>query len=139
MDEFANRLREDATRIRADVNPELERRIRASLESVTPEKAAPKRTPRPPLFWLASTLTGLAAAIALIVVINRPISEPAEAVVVQTPVMLPDLPRLPLKVRNAMTTSPLEQELSNLQSDLEKARRAVKEDVEKVYDPADTP
>ena len=108
MDEFANRLRDDAERIRADVSPELERRIRASLESVTPERPAPKHAPRPPLFWLASTLTGLAAAIALIVVVNRPVGEPEATIVVQSPpVTLPELPRLPLTVQNAMTTSPL--------------------------------
>jgi len=140
MDELANRLREDAEQIRADVSPALERRIHASLEAIKPEKPVEPPKPRTPLFWLVSSLTGLAAAVAVIAIVNRAPTDTAEPMIVQTPpVVMKDLPTLPLNVRNAMTTSPLERELTNLQSDLEKARRAVQEDVEKIYDPDDTP
>ena len=42
MDKLAERLREDAARIEVTVTPELEARIRASLEGVAEEQCQPQ-------------------------------------------------------------------------------------------------
>ena len=69
MDRLTKRLREDAARIDAEIPVELDDRIRASLMSVEPRGAKPeRRETRSPLFWWASSLTGVAAAIAVIAV-----------------------------------------------------------------------
>ena len=67
------------------ISEQLDDRIRASLENIEPRKARqPERKPRPPSFWWASSLTGVAAAIALIAIVNlqsptpgTPTTEPA--------------------------------------------------------------
>lgn len=141
MDKLARELRDDANRIRAEVSPELDYRIQASLRGVEP--VAPKKpaaTTRSPLFWLASSLTGIAASLGLVFVLNTGQPPATEQVAGQdmAALQLPELPALPLKVEQAMTTSPLERELSNVRSDLKKARDAVTEDVEGLY-PAEKP
>mgnify|MGYP000225823803 CR=1 FL=1 len=67
MDKLAKQLRDDAEQINVSVSDELDHRIAASLRAVTPVEES-KRTPvvRPPLFWWASTITGVAAALAVI-------------------------------------------------------------------------
>ena len=154
MDNLAKQLRKDADAINADISPQLDTRIRASLEAVVqerPESTAParKETARAPGFWWASSLTGIAAAVVLIVVVNTNTVETPDATLASNPetaLQLPDLPRLPLKVEAAMTTSLLEQELENFQSDLQRAAKAVEEDVDRFIDrsepeaePAPTP
>ncbi len=136
MDRLAERLRKDAADIHVDVSPELDNRIRASLAGITPEAPREEQPRHPPWFWWASSLTGLAAAVAVIAIINTggpttPASMPVAAT--QTDIVLPELPALPLKAEQAMSISPLEQELSNIQSDLEKARDAVSEDVRQIF------
>ena len=124
MDSFEERLKRDAAAVRADVSPELENRLRASLENVATVKPKP-RIRRPAWFWLASSLTGTAAALTVIAVLNRqePATPPAAAAV-EPLLSMPDL-----NVRPAML-GPLEDELDKLKSDLEKAERVVREDVE---------
>ena len=124
MDSFEERLKRDAAAVRADISPELENRLRASLESAAAVK--PKAgTRRPVWFWLASGLTGTAAALTVIAVLNRQEPAPPPAAVAVEPLL--SMPNL--NVRPAML-GPLEDELDKLKSDLEKAERVVREDVE---------
>jgi hypothetical protein len=128
MDKLARQLRTDAERIEVTVSDELDRRIDASLRAVEPMVEAPRATrPRPPLFWLASTLTGVAAAAAVIAIVNwQSPDEPASA----TPVnFAAAVPVIDLKAESAMLTGPLQDELDKLQSDLKKAEEKVKRDI----------
>jgi hypothetical protein len=137
MDEFEKRLKRDADAIQADIPPVLRSRIDASLsgvETVRPVNRVHRSQTR---LWWASSLTGLAAAIAVIGFINwnTPVPGPdippiVSGATVPAPVLL-DLMAIPpnLNVRTADFTSPLEEELIKLQEDLEKARESVREDV----------
>ena len=134
MDRLGRRLREDAARIDVTVTDELEHRIEASLRAVTPEtETARERVVRPPLFWWASTITGVAAAVAVIAVLNwQTPADPLAPVPMRTttPVPIAELAPMPdLKTEAAMLTAPLQQELENLQSDLKKAEEKVKRDI----------
>ena len=126
MDKLAKQLRTDAERIEVTVSDELDLRINASLRAVEPVVEAPRAT-KPPLFWLASTLTGVAAAAAIIAIINwQSLDEPTSA----TPVnFAAAVPVIDLKAESAMLTGPLQDELDKLQSDLKKAEEKVKRDI----------
>ena len=133
MDKFTRKLREDADRIDAEISAQLDSRIRASLTGIEPEalrQEGPRR--RPAWFWLASSLTGVAAAVAVIAVLN--VMQPEEPVAVprvaagHTPQPVA-LPALDLDVRAAMLADPLAQELEDLQADLKKAEELVRGDV----------
>ncbi len=129
MDKLANRLRHDAENIDAKVSDELDRRIRASLNGVTPlpDQQATSPPARPAGFWWASSLTGIAAAVAVIAIVNStqeapvPQATPADIFAV--------VPTIDLKTETAMMTSPLQQELDALQSDIRKAERRVREEI----------
>jgi hypothetical protein len=113
MDKLAKRLRDDAARIDVNISDELDRRIEASLLAVTPEMADQRSvTPaRPPMFWWASTMTGVAAAVVVIAIMNwQAPQQPAADV--------------PLNL-----TNPLQEELDNLESDLKKAEEKVRRDI----------
>lgn len=132
MDKLERRLKGDAGLIKAELSPELQERIRASLESTRVENQ-PRRKSRTPgiSLWLASSLTGLAAAALVIVLVNW--NSPVEPVEETGPA--PGLTTLslqsgfPLNTETAEWTAPLEEELKNLQSDLEKARENVERDL----------
>ena len=126
MDKLAERLRDDAARIDVDVSDELDRRIEASLHAAKPQ--APERPlVRPPLFWWASTITGIAAAVAVIAIVNLQVREPSEPAV---PVdLMATAPRIELHAEAAMLTAPLQEELDKLQSDLKKAEEKVRRDI----------
>jgi hypothetical protein len=136
MDKLERRLRDDAAMIRADVSAELDERIRASLEAAAETRGAGQRPRRPrresPRLWFwASTLTGLAAALALVVVLN-PRQQPADTV--PTAEILVSVPPAPvtmpaLNARTAVLTAPLEEELDDLEADIEKARDVVRKDL----------
>ena len=80
---------------------------------------------RPAWFWLASTLTGVAAAVAVIAIVNwQTVQEPLPPTPVATVT-----PMIDLNAEAAMLTSPLQQELDALQSDLKKAEEKVKRDI----------
>ena len=137
MDKLATQLRKDADDIHVEFSPQLDNRIRASLEAVEQARPPEPQVAQSPGFWWASSLTGLAAAVLVIMIVNSdsgptPAETMAEDTGSDTALQLPELPAFPLKVEQAMTTSPLEQELTNIQSDLEKARQKVEEDVEKL-------
>jgi len=128
MDKLARQLHDDAQRIDVSVSDELDRRIEASLRAVTPEfeDSPPAPVTRPPLFWWASTITGVAAAIALIAIANwrapaQPVPPPVNIVAA--------IPAIELNAESAMLTGPLQQELDRLQSDLKKAEEKVKQDI----------
>jgi len=126
MDKLAKQLRTDAEQIEATVSDELDRRINASLRAVNPVEQAPVAA-KPPLFWWASTLTGVAAAIAVIAIVNWQVpDEPDLATPVNTVAVVPPID---LKAESAMLTGPLQEELDKLQSDLKKAEEKVKRDI----------
>ena len=132
MDKLAKRLRDDAERIDATISPELDDRIRASLQGVRPETPrASASAARPRWFWLASTLTGAAAAVAAIVIINLQAPEPVPTVAETAPPLV--LPDIKWRAETAVLTSPLEQEIEDLQADLKRAEEAVKEDIDRLF------
>lgn len=128
MDKLANRLRKDADDIEAIVSDELDDRIAASLRSVAlQEEVAEVKSKRPATLWLASSLTGIAAAVAVIVIVN---SQQAEAPVTATPSnVVAAVPVIDWKAETAMLTGQLQQELDALQSDIKKAEEKVKADI----------
>jgi len=129
MDKLAKRLHEDAERIEVSVSDELDRRIEASLLAVTPEttRQRPVASARPPLFWWASTITGIAAAVAVIAIVNW---QAPDQPVADVPLnIVAAVPAIDLKTEAAVLTSPLHEELDNLQSDLKKAEEKVRRDI----------
>ena len=133
MDKLAERLRDDAASIEAKISEELDARIDASLQGIEPEHAArPAAGTTPRWFWWASSLTGVAAALALIAIVNLRAPEPAPAVA-EAPVNPLVLPDIEWRTKPAVLTVPLEQEIEDLQSDLKKAEEAVKEDIDRLF------
>ena len=136
MDNLAHQLRKDATDIHVDVSPELDYRIRASLEGITPEPPKKARPERSAAFWWASSLTGLAAAMIVITVMNLNAPTAGPQPVAEAPTVTEEaqefelLPRLPLKAESAMIESPLEQEFKDIQSDIEKAKKELEDKVD---------
>jgi hypothetical protein len=130
MDRLAERLREDAASIDAEIPAGLDDRIRASLTSVEPQRAKPmRRKTRAPSFWWASSVTGIAATILVIAIINlNRETPPDEIVAVETPPQFV-VPRVDLDVEAAMLTDPLAQELEALREDLRKVEETVRDDV----------
>ena len=125
MDDITQRLRDDASRIDASVSPELEDRIRASLENVASTPAPRPRRPTLSLWW-ASSLTGVVAAAIVIVavrLVSTPEQEPPQVAAIE-PLALPIL-----KTETAVLTAPLEQELVHLEADLRKAELAVRKEI----------
>jgi hypothetical protein len=133
MDKLANRLREDAAKIDAEISAQLDSRIQASLAAIEPAGGRRRKPVRRPVsFWLASSLTGVAAALAVIVVLNiNDSTEPAAVprTVAANPAPPLEIPALDLDVEAAMLTAPLAQELEDLQADLKKAEAVVRGDV----------
>jgi hypothetical protein len=132
MDKLAKQLKKDAASIDVQISDELDRRIAASLQGVTPEIPVPltART-RPPIFWWASSLTGAVAAVLLIMIINsRPSVDVAPIKSTDmSPVAVATTPTIQWKAESAMLTRPLQQELEDLQSDIKKAEEKVKRDI----------
>ena len=130
MDKLADQLKQDAGRIDARISDELERRIEASLQAIEPQKpgaAGPEG--RPASFWWASSLTGIAAAVAVIAILNSLDSDPVNDTPPPSVAASHEVPTIQLKTESAMLTEPLRQELENLQSDLKKAEEKVKQDM----------
>ena len=132
MDKLAQQLREDADNIKVEISPQLDARIRASLEGVRQEaRRPPAGRARAASFWWASSLTGIAATVAVISVINLSdfTSEPA---VTQPPPQQFVMPTFAWKPKAAILTETLEQELDDIQSDLKKAERVIKKDLDEI-------
>jgi len=130
------RLRADAMEIHAEISPQLRSRIDASIRSAGRLRSIPSGPGAARSYWWASGLTGIAAALLVIVLINRdrtgvtddaPSGEPIAVTV--TPEITERFAALPLKTRTADLTGPLEDELDRLQSDLEKVRETVEHDL----------
>ena len=133
MDNLAKRLREDAQQIESTISPEFDERIRASLQGINPESPArPEQTSHSFSFWFASSLTGVAAAVAIIALVNLRGPEPVPAATGTAPLPL-NFPAIEWNARTAVLTSPLEQEIDDLQSDLKKAEEAVKQDIDRLF------
>ena len=136
MDEFENRLKRDAEEIRAELSPELKSRIDASLRATEQIRPVPESRTTGMNIWWASSLTGLAAAISIIVLINwnQPAPVPVEPVAnTHTVPVMPDESadlNPPLLFKTADFASPLEEEMIRLQADIEKARESVKNDID---------
>lgn len=139
MDDFEKRLKQDASAVNADISSDLRSRIDASLRGVEQIRSETSTENSQTNLWWVSSLTGLAAAIAIIVMLNlnqaESISTPGEDSLVSRPTVpeTPDYsPLFPpiLDVQAADFASPLEEELLKLQLDLEKARDSVREDVD---------
>ena len=138
--DIEQRLRADALDIHADASPELRARIDASIRAVARIRSVPaaRDSDKPgQSSWWASGLTGLAAALLIILLINtnreggnslEPETEDRIATTV-TPETGERFGTLPLKVRTADLTGPLEEELIHLQEDLEKVRESVERDL----------
>lgn len=152
MDKFEEILKADAREIDAAVSPELGARIKASLhcavrlksESKAPQSREPASKPGgnngvTASLWWASSLTGLAAAVVVITVLNlqQPAHEAGSIESVATEVV-PDAreyllrlqQQLPLRVETAVFTSSLEEELSALEADFRKAKANVNRDLD---------
>ena len=132
MDKLREQLKDDAARIDARISDELDRRITASLQGITLEAPdTPRVRHRPAAFWWASSLTGAAAALVLIAVINSE-SQVEDAPVVSpvtSPVSVATIPSIDWKAESAMLTRPLQRELEDLQADLKKAEEKVKKEI----------
>ena len=141
MDDLKTRLKQDADEVQASTSPELRARIDASLHAARGSKAVTSMpATRPVSLWWVSSVTGLTAAVLVILLINwnRPVEEETQdiAASVPTPINAVSLPeewlvsdKFLLNVEQADLTRSLEEELLNLQSDLEKARENVERDV----------
>ncbi|MDH4108162.1 MAG: anti-sigma factor [Gammaproteobacteria bacterium] len=135
MDKLEHELKQDAARIRADVTPELRARIEASLRAARLDRRESRDVRPGSYFWWFSGLTGVAATLLVVALLNRagdpdtvaPDAPPANVVVVRGDTV--DVRLVPLDVRNADFTEPLEDELEKLKSDLEKARDEVERDI----------
>ena len=133
MDKLAKRLRDDAQNIECTISGELDDRISASLHGIAPEPAHDSRaTTRPAWFWWASSLTGVTAAVAVILIVNLQAPEP-QPVTAEAAVSPLVLPAIEWHTETAVLTSPLKEEIENLQSDLKKAEEAVKEDIDRLF------
>jgi hypothetical protein len=147
MDEFEKQLKRDAELIRAEPSNELQVRIDASLRTTREMASAPEPPKRPRAqttsFWSISSVTGLVAAALVLILMERFNDEPVVPVEatadVDEPELSPGIPEewmvgeFPLKLRSADLTRSLEQELLDLQSDLERARKNVEEDVKNSF------
>lgn len=133
MDKLAKQLRDDAERIECNVSSELDDRIRASLEGIQPEPLQrPGRESKSFSFWWASSLTGVAAAIAMIALINLQAPEPGPVATESSSQPLV-IPTVQWHTETAVLTAPLEQEFEDLQADLKKAEEAVKQDIDRLF------
>lgn len=134
MDEFENRLKRDAEEIRAGISPELRTRIDASLRATEQIRPVPESPASGMNLWWASSLTGLAAAVIVIVLINwnRPTNElvPVEAVASVPDNINQNQGLYRPQLKTADFTRPLEEELIRLQADIERARKNVREDID---------
>ena len=128
MDKLAKALRDDAERIDVNVSPELDRRLRASIENAPSSRTRPTSAHRPVtrIGW-ASALTGIALAATVILVVNLNRPETPDAVVPPLESVTGALPRL--NAETAVFTAPLTEELENLEADLRKAEQAVKREI----------
>lgn len=136
MDKLAKQLRADAEQIEVTITPELDARMQASLRAVRQERktsraAAGRQRVHTASFWWASSLSGVAATVAVIAVMNLTGSQP-EMAMTEPPAPQYSVPKFTWKPKAAILTESLEQELEDIRSDLKKAEQALKEDIDNV-------
>ena len=131
MDKLANQLREDASKIDVAISPELDDRIRASLHGVKQDVEQSSGESRTASFWWGSSLTGVATVMAIVAIVTLNGAEP-EIAVTEPPIQAFTVPQFTWKPKPALLTQSLEQELADIQSDLKKAERAVREDLDEI-------
>jgi len=136
MDKLERELRQDADRVRPEVTPELRARIDAALRVARQERREARRARPGGRFWWFSALTGVAATLLVVVLMNRGGTLPQEnaartpsPAVAAVPDVATDIHAIPLHIRHADFAEPLEDELEKLKSDLEKARDEVRRDM----------
>ena len=128
MDKLSQRLHDDAERIEVTVSAELEQRISASLHAIAQEPAAaPVKPKRPISMWWASSITGVAAAVAMIAIINTQDPAPQSRTEPAYPPLI--VPNVDWNAKSAVLVGPLQQEYENLQADLKKAEKSLKKDI----------
>lgn len=128
MDKLTRRLHDDADKIEAKISPELEQRIQASLRGIEPQAVRPPApSSRPVSMWWASSITGVTAVVAMIAIVNS--RQPEPELNTEPGTVSPTLPFVDWNAQTADLTRPLQQEYENLQADLKKAERALKEDI----------
>jgi hypothetical protein len=136
MDEFEDRLKRDAEEIKPGDTTALRARVDASLRATQRIRPVPAARDSGINIWWASSITGLAAAIAVIAVINWnappvPVEAPEPLAGDTVPDYVDEFQGLyPPRLKTADFTDPLEAELAKLQADIDKARQNVKEDIE---------
>jgi hypothetical protein len=130
MDKLAGKLRSDAEQIEVSITPQLDDRIRASLEGVTQDNSAAKIRRQPASFWWASSLTGVAATVAIVAIVNLTGPEPEVGITQPPPSLTAN--QFDWKLKPAVLTRTLEQELEDIQADFKKAEQAVRSDIEDV-------
>ena len=131
MDKLAKQLREDADQIKVLITPELESRIEACLRGVAQDNGAVVKSRQSALFWWASSITGVAATLAIIAVVN--LSNPElETAITEPPQQTFSVPKFNWKPKPAVFTETLEQELVDIQSDLKKAEQTVRDDIDEI-------
>ncbi|MGI9201876.1 MAG: hypothetical protein ACR2QL_12505 [Woeseiaceae bacterium] len=128
MDDLAKKLQADAEQIEVSISPLLDDRIRASLEGANQDRAVPLKKSQPASFWWASSLTGVAAALAIIAVVNLSGSDPEVGITEPPPPSLA-MSRIEFNLQPAVLTQTLEQELADFQADLKKAEQVVRDDL----------
>lgn len=128
MDNLKKALYDDAARINVEISPQLDARLRASLQNAEVAVApGPDSRRRVLSFGWASALTGATAAILLLFVVNLDRSEPPGSPVPSDAHLIVAVPSL--NAETAVFTAPLQKELDYLESDLRKAERAVKREI----------
>lgn len=133
MTRLESRLKEDAARIEADVSPRLTSRIADAVRRARrARRTGGERVVSFPL-WLAGSLTGVAGAFLVIVLVNRMDTgsgRPEPSVAPAVPEYVRRIEQtVPLYAETADLAEPLEEELENLRSDIEKARENVERDL----------
>ena len=132
MDKLAQQLRDDADSIAVVITPQLDDRIRAALLSATQEAGRPaSRNKLTASFWWTSSLTGVAAALAVVAVLNLIDADP-ELAITEPPVAQFTMPKFNWQPKAAILTATLQQELEDLQSDLKKAEQVIREDFDDI-------
>jgi len=98
------------------------------LRGISPAPEQDRKSPsRPFSMWWASSITGVAAVVAIIAVINMQQPEPES---MTDPAVLPlALPFVKWQTKTAVLTGPLQQEYEDLQADLKKAEQALRDDI----------
>jgi len=116
--------------IRIPESAEFDERLRASLERAAAERPAARSARRPAFrLWWASSLTGIAAAVLVIAVLNLARQEPPDRPDLSVAAVVEPLEMPLLKARKAVMTTPLEKELDLLESDIRKAENVLREDI----------